>query len=150
MFLSRSHESQLDFDLDLAKEQSSENPVFYIQYGHARICSILELAAEKDIDYSKGSVSMLGHESERQLINKILELPSIINAIADTYEVHHLPHYSLELATSFHNFYQNCRVISVDEDDLELSKARLKLCEAAKLSLTRCLDLMGMSKPEKM
>ena len=150
MFLSRSHESQLDFDLDLAKQQSSENPVYYIQYGHARICSILGLAAEKNIDYSTGSVTMLDHESERHLINKILELPSVINTIADTYEVHHLPHYSLELATSFHNFYQNCRVLSEDAADLELSKARLKLCEAAKLSLAYCLDLMGMNKPEKM
>ena len=150
MFLSRSHESQLDFDLDLAKQQSSENPVYYIQYGHARICSILGLAAEKNIDYSTGSVTMLDHESERHLINKILELPSVINTIADTYEVHHLPHYSLELATSFHNFYQNCRVLSENAADLELSKARLKLCEAAKLSLAYCLDLMGMNKPEKM
>ena len=150
MFLSRSHESQLDFDLDLAKQQSSENPVYYIQYGHARICSILGLAAENKIDYSNGSVTMLGHESERQLINKILELPSVINTIADTYEVHHLPHYSLELATSFHNFYQNCRVVSENKADLELSKARLKLCEAAKLTLAYCLDLMGMNKPEKM
>ena len=150
MFLSRSHESQLDFDLDLAKQQSSENPVYYIQYGHARICSILGLAAEKNIDYSTGSVTMLDHESERHLINKILELPSVINTIADTYEVHHLPHYSLELATSFHNFYQYCRVLSENAADLELSKARLKLCEAAKLSLAYCLDLMGMNKPEKM
>ena len=150
MFLSRSHESQLDFDLDLAKQQSSENPVYYIQYGHARICSILGLAAEKNIDYSTGSVTMLDHESERHLINKILELTSVINTIADTYEVHHLPHYSLELATSFHNFYQNCRVLSENAADLELSKARLKLCEAAKLSLAYCLDLMGMNKPEKM
>ena len=150
MFLSRSHESQLDFDLDLAKQQSSENPVYYIQYGHARICSILGLAAEKNIDYSTGSVTMLDHESERHLINKILELPSVINTIADTYEVHHLPHYSLELATSFHNFYQNCRVLSENAADLELSKARLKLCEAAKLTLAYCLDLMGMNKPEKM
>ena len=150
MFLSRSHETQLDFDLELAKKQSSENPVYYIQYGHARICSILDLAVEKKIDYSNGPVSMLRHESEIQLINKILELPSIINAIADTYEVHHLPHYSLELATAFHNFYQNCRVISENEKDLGLSKARLKLCDATKLALVNCLELMGMSKPEKM
>ena len=150
MFLSRSHETQLDFDLDLAKKQSSENPVYYIQYGHARICSILNLAVEKKINYSNGSVYMLSHESEIQLINKILELPSVIDAIADTYEVHHLPHYSLELATAFHNFYQNCRVISENEEDLGLSKARLKLCEATKLALVNCLELMGMSKPEKM
>ena len=150
MFLSRSHETQLDFDLDLAKKQSSENPVYYIQYGHARICSILDLAVEKKINYSNGSVYMLSHESEIQLINKILELPSVIDAIADTYEVHHLPHYSLELATAFHNFYQNCRVISENEEDLGLSKARLKLCEATKLALVNCLELMGMSKPEKM
>lgn len=150
MFLSRSHETQLDFDLDLAKKQSSENPVYYIQYGHARICSILDLAVEKKINYSNGSVYMLSHESEIQLINKILELPSVIDAIADTYEVHHLPYYSLELATAFHNFYQNCRVISENEEDLGLSKARLKLCEATKLALVNCLELMGMSKPEKM
>ena len=150
LFLSRSNESQLEFDLDLAKQQSSENPVYYVQYGHARICSILRLAEERNIDFSNGDVSILGDPTELSLINKMLELPDVIETSVVNLEAHHLPHYSMELATAFHSFYQNCRVVSSEKSDLPISKARLLLVDAARLVLGRCLKLMNMTAPDKM
>ncbi len=150
LFLSRSNESQLEFDLDLAKQQSSENPVYYVQYGHARICSILRLAEERNIDFSNGDVSILGDPTELSLINKMLELPDVIETSVGNLEAHHLPHYSMELATAFHTFYQNCRVVSSEKCDLPISKARLLLVDAARLVLGRCLQLMNMTAPDKM
>ena len=150
LFLSRSNESQLEFDLDLAKQQSSENPVYYVQYGHARICSILRLAEERNIDFSNGDVSILGDPTELSLINKMLELPDVIETSVGNLEAHHLPHYSMELATAFHTFYQNCRVVSSEKCDLPISKARLLLVDAARLVLVRCLQLMNMTAPDKM
>ena len=150
LFLSRSNESQLEFDLDLAKQQSSENPVYYVQYGHARICSILRLAEERNIDFSNGDVSILGDPTELSLINKMLELPDVIETSVGNLEAHHLTHYSMELATAFHTFYQNCRVVSSEKCDLPISKARLLLVDAARLVLGRCLQLMNMTAPDKM
>ena len=150
LFLSRSNESQLEFDLDLAKQQSSENPVYYVQYGHARICSILRLAEERNIDFSSGDVSILRDPTELSLINKMLELPDVIETSVGNLEAHHLPHYSMELATAFHTFYQNCRVVSSEKSDLSISKARLLLVDAARLVLGRCLKLMNMTAPDKM
>ena len=150
LFLSRSNESQLEFDLDLAKQQSSENPVYYVQYGHARICSILRLAEERNIDFSSGDVSILRDPTELSLINKMLELPDVIETSVGNLEAHHLPHYSIELATAFHTFYQNCRVVSSEKSDLPISKARLLLVDAARLVLGRCLKLMNMTAPDKM
>ena len=149
-FLSRAADSQMEFDLELAKEQSQENPVYYIQYAHARIASILRLAEERSIDWEAGDVSLLGHESELALIRKMLELPELIGMMANNLEAHHLPHYALDLATAFHWFYQNCRVVSGVEGEEELSKARLKLVDAARVALARCLSLMVMDAPEKM
>ena len=150
LFLSRSNESQLEFDLDLAKKQSSENPVYYVQYGHARICSILRLAKERDIEFSAGDVSILGDPTELSLINKMLELPDVIETSVENLEAHHLPHYSMELATAFHTFYQNCRVVSSKKSDLPTTKARLLLVDSARLVLGRCLDLMSMTAPDEM
>ena len=150
LFLSRSNESQLEFDLDLAKKQSSENPVYYVQYGHARICSILRLAKEKDIEFSDGDVSILGDPTELSLINKMLELPDVIETSVENLEAHHLPYYSMELATAFHTFYQNCRVVSSKKSDLPTTKARLLLVDAARLVLGRCLNLMSMTAPDEM
>ena len=150
LFLSRSNESQLEFDLDLAKKQSSENPVYYVQYGHARICSILRLAKERDIEFSDGDVSILGDPTELSLINKMLELPDVIETSVENLEAHHLPYYSMELATAFHTFYQNCRVISSKKSDLPTTKARLLLVDAARLVLGRCLNLMSMTAPDEM
>ena len=149
-FLSRAAESQMEFDLELAKEQSQENPVYYIQYAHARIASILRLAEERGIDYADGDVSLLTHEAELALIRKMLELPELIGMMAKNLEAHHLPHYASDLATAFHWFYQNCRVVSGVEGEEEISKARLKLVDAARVVLARCLNLMVMDAPEKM
>ena len=146
-FVSRAADSHMDFDIELAKKQSAENPVYYVQYAHARIAGILTQAAERISDYSEGDVSLLTHEAEQALIRKMLRLPELVESIALSLEPHQIPYYAVELATAFHDFYEKCRVLS---DDLELSKARLKLVSAAKITLARALDLMGMSAPERM
>jgi arginyl-tRNA synthetase len=146
-FLSRSADSQMDFDLELAKKESPENPVYYVQYAHARIASILRLASEKGIDYSGGDVSLLTDAHELALLRKMLALEEVLQAVARTLEPHHLAFYAQELATVFHHFYDNCRVVS---DDAALTGARLKLVAASKQVLARCLTLMGMNAPEKM
>lgn len=147
-FVSRSADSQMDFDLELAKKQSADNPVYYVQYGHARIASILHLAEEKGIDYTDGDVSLLTTEPELTLIRKMLLLPEIVETVVHTLEPHHLAYYAQELATVFHSFYTKCRVVS--EDDEALTRARLKLVAATKLVLAKTLRLMGMIAPEKM
>ena len=147
-FLSRSADSQMDFDLELAKKESADNPVYYVQYAHARIASILRLAQEKGIDYKDGDVSLLTTEPELTLIRKMLLLPEIVEIVARTLEPHHLTYYAQDLATVFHSFYKQCRVIS--QDDEVLTKARLRLVQAAKLVLAKTLHLMGMTAPEKM
>jgi arginyl-tRNA synthetase len=146
-FLSRSADSQMDFDLELAKKQSADNPVYYVQYAHARIASILRLAQQKGISYADGNVALLTTEPELTLIRKMLLLPEIVELIAHTLEPHHLTYYAQDLATVFHSFYKQCRVISQDET---LTKARLKLVAAAKIVLSRALHLMGMTAPERM
>jgi arginyl-tRNA synthetase len=146
-FLSRTADSQMDFDLELAKKQSADNPVYYVQYAHARIASILRLAKERRIDYSDGDVSRLTSEPELTLIRQLLLLPELVETAAQTLEPHHLTYYAQDLATVFHSFYRDCRVISQDE---ALTKARLKLVAAAQTVLARALHLMGMTAPEKM
>jgi arginyl-tRNA synthetase len=147
VFLSRSADAQMDFDLELAKKQSADNPVYYVQYAHARICSILRLAEEKGIDYSRGDVSLLTTEPELTLIRQMTRLTEIIELISETLEPHHLPYYAQELATVFHSFYKQCRVVSKNQ---EMTQARLKLVKAAQIVLARTLKLMGMNAPESM
>src|SRR3990172_8993138 len=137
-FLSRSADSQMDFDLELAKEQSAENPVYYVQYAHARIASILRLAAERGVSGSGGDVSLLTDEAELSLIRKMLLLPELVEMVAQNLAPHHLPHYAQDLATAFHWFYKQCRVVSEDEG---LTSARLKLVDAARVVLARTLGL---------
>jgi len=146
-FLARAADSHMDFDLELAKRQSAENPVYYVQYAHARIAGILAHAVEEGVDYADGDLALLSHPAELVLIRKMLLLPEVVEGVARTLEPHHLPHYALELATVFHDFYEKCRVVS---DDLPLSKARLKLVAACKNALARTLGLMGVSAPERM
>ncbi len=146
-FLSRAASSQMDFDLELAKKESQDNPVYYVQYAHARIASILRVAAERGITHAAGDVSLLTSEPELALIRRLLLLPEIVEVVAQTLEPHHLTYYSQDLATTFHSFYKLCRVIS---DDRKLTKARLKLVEATKIVLARTLGLMGMTAPERM
>ena len=149
-FLSRSPESHMEFDLGLAKTQSSENPVYYVQYGHARMASILRTAAERGITYDTADLSLLVHNRELELIKKIIELPAIVERSAERNEPHHLPHYAMELSRSLQRFYEHCRVVSSEKSDLEISRARLQLVEAAKIALSRTLTLMGMSSPDRM
>jgi len=146
-FLSRTADAQMDFDLELAKKESPENPVYYVQYAHARIASILHLAQESEIDCSDGDISLLTTEPELTLIRKMLLLPEIVETIAHTLEPHHLTYYAQDLATVFHSFYKQCRVVS---KDVPLTRARLKLVKAAKLVLAKTLSLMGMTIPERM
>jgi arginyl-tRNA synthetase len=146
-FLSRTADSQMDFDLELAKKQSADNPVYYVQYAHARIASILRLAEDRGIVNIDGDVSLLTDDSELTLIRKMLLLPEIIETIAQTLEPHHLTYYAQDLATAFHAFYKNCRVVT---DDQAMTGARLKLVKAAKIALGRTLNLMGMKAPDKM
>ncbi len=147
VFLSRSADAQMDFDLELAKKQSADNPVYYVQYAHARIASILRLAKEKGIDYSHGDVSLLITEPELTLIRRMILLPEMLELIASTLEPQHLPYYAQDLATVFHSFYKQCRVVSKNQ---ELTWARLKLVKAAQIVLARTLHLMGMTAPESM
>ncbi len=147
-FLQRSADSQMDFDMDLAKRQSSENPVYYVQYAHARSVGIMAQAAERGLKYEDGDVSLLRHEAELTLLRKMLLLPELVESIAENHEPHHLAHYALELANAFHDFYEKCRVL--DDAAPDLTRARLRLIAAAKIVLGSALGLMGMSAPDKM
>ena len=149
-FLTRSPESQMEFDLELAQRQTSDNPVYYVQYAHARIASILRLAQEQGIEYQNGDLSRLTHPAEQLLIKKMLMLPELVDFIARSLEPHHISHYSMELANAFHWFYQQCRVISENSSDQDMMAARLKLVAAAKIILASSLELMGMRAPDKM
>ena len=150
VFLSRSPESQMEFDIELAKEESPENPVYYVQYAHARIAGIFRRAAREGIDFSGGDPSLLTHESELALIRKMLELPELVETMARSLAPHHLPHYALELAADFQRFYERCQVISRAPEDAEVTRARLKLAAAAQVVLARCLALMVMDAPDRM
>jgi arginyl-tRNA synthetase len=149
MLLTRSVDAAMDFDLDLAVQQSDKNPVFYVQYAHARICSILRHAVDlgRDVEMP-GDVALLTHESELALIRKILELPEIVALTATQMAPHHLTFYAKDLASVFHTFYRDCRV--VDPEAPERSQSRLMLTRAARLALARLLGLIGVTAPERM
>lgn len=147
VFLSRTADAQMDFDMELARKQSADNPVYYVQYAHARIASILRLAEQRGVDSGDGDVSLLTSEPELTLIRKMLLLPEMVELITQTLEPHHLTYYAQDLATVFHSFYKQCRVVSGDKD---LTGARLKLVKAARTVLGRTLNLMGMTAPDKM
>ena len=148
--LARAADSQMDFDLDLAVEQSAENPVYYVQYGHARIASILRYATERAPDFADGDASLLRHPAELALIRQMLLLPEVVEQAVENLAPHHLTYYAQDLASEFHSFYKECRVVSSDPADAELNKARLKLVSAAKIVLAKTLRLMGMTTPERM
>ncbi len=149
MLLTCTVDSTVDFDLDLAVEQSDKNPVYYVQYAHARIASILRHAAGLGWDVeASADVSLLTHESELTLIRKMLELPEIVMQAATQLAPHHLTFYAKDLASAFHAFYRDCRVVDAEAPDL--TRTRLMLVRAAKLVLARVLSLMGMGTPERM
>lgn len=147
-FLMRSIDSHLNFDLRLAKLQSDENPVYYLQYAHARISSILRYAENEDRDL-KGEVEydLLTSDSEIDLMKTLLLLPEMIESCADTYEPHRLTEYLHSVAGLFHKFYHECRVVT---EDKELSQARLALCQATQIVMRNGLIVLGISVPEHM
>ncbi|MDO8684599.1 MAG: arginine--tRNA ligase [Armatimonadota bacterium] len=143
-------DTPLDFDLELANQQSSENPVYQVQYAHASICGILRSAEEQGVavpDASKTDLSMLGHNSEVDLVKKLAEYPDEIISAAESYQPHRLTAYARELASSFHAFYRDCRVLG---EELSLTNARLVLVAAARTTLRNVLAILGVSAPERM
>ena len=146
-FLLASPGSTMDFDLELAKRETDENPVYYVQYAHARIAGVLRNAVAQGLSAEGAEPSLLTHEAEQALIRKLLLLPEVIEEVVEELAPHRLSHYAQELAQSFHVFYTQCRVLT---DDEPLSRARLLLLEATRITLARTLGLMGISAPERM
>ena len=147
-FIMRNPDSHLDFDLDLAKEQSSDNPVYYVQYAHARINSILKATGKAVPKAAESDLTLLKEEAELELIRKIANLPTEIAYAAEQLEPYRMARYATELATLFHSFYNSCRVIN--EDDEALTNARLVLVNAARITLRNVLTMLGVSAPERM
>lgn len=147
-FLMRGIGSHLNFDLKLAKEQSEENPVFYLQYAHARIASIIRLAESRGVDLNKGpDLSLLKEKEEISLMKLLSEFPDVVDSCASTYEPHRLAEYLHDAAGSYHKFYHEHRVVG---DDLEVTSARVALCLATKTVLGSGFAILGISAPEKM
>ncbi|MBI4687968.1 MAG: arginine--tRNA ligase [Nitrospirae bacterium] len=153
IFLTRRSEASLDFDIDIAKEQSSENPVFYVQYAFARIASIFR-QAEKTDHRAQGTehrqdveFSVLKENEETLLIKKLLQYPIIFEGAAYAFEPHRITYYLQELAKLFHSYYNKHRVIS---DEEALTNARLQLCRAVQIVLQEGLHMLGVSAPERM
>jgi len=155
-FASRAASSGIDFDIELAKKQSSENPVYYVQYAHARIASILRKAAESglvppnagDAGLPALLAGVLPGSPEAQLARQIVRLPEVVEDAAESEETHGITAYATELATTFHAFYRDARVI--DETEPDRSAGRLALVAAAKTTLANALGLLGISAPESM
>ncbi|MFC5589210.1 arginine--tRNA ligase [Sporosarcina soli] len=147
-FAMRSGDSQMDFDLDLAISQSNENPVYYAQYAHARISSILRQAGETGLSASVENVSLLQAEKELELLKKIGDFPKVISDAARMRTPHRVATYIQELAAAFHSFYNAEKVL--DPDNRELSEARLALITATRTTIANALKLIGVSAPERM
>lgn len=148
-FLEKSPDTHMDFDLDLAKERSAKNPVYYIQYAHARIVSIFKKSnlGRFDSDLSESNFQLLCAPEELTLIKKLIQFPEVVEDTANDYQVHRLTRYAYELARSFHNFYEKHRVIT---EDTNLMRARLALVRATQIVLQLTLDLLGIQAPRGM
>ena len=147
-FLMRSSNTHLEFDLDLAKEAREKNPVFYLQYAHARICSIVRKA--EDVGFAFGDavdVSLLTHKAEIDLIKKLLDFPDLISGAAEAREPHRIITYLNETATAFTRFYDACRIVGEEQS---LASARMHLAEATRIVLNNGLTVLGISAPERM
>jgi arginyl-tRNA synthetase len=143
-YVMRSTDSHLDFDLELAKEESSNNPVYYVQYAHARIHSILD---NSELTADDENLDLLTNEAEIELMKMLAKFPEEIKMIAESRQPHHLTTFAYDLATAFHSFYNNCRV---NTDNEKLAKARLYLVNAASQVLKNVLTLLGISAPKQM
>ncbi len=143
-FLMKAVETHMDFNLDLAKEQSKKNPVYYVQYAYARICSIMEKSGRK---FGYSDIRKLTERPEFDLAKILLKFPEMVFDVANNYEVQRLPFYAMAIADKFHVFYEKCRVLSEDKD---LTEARLGLVEATRIVLGETMNLMGIEKKTKM
>lgn len=149
-FLMRRSDSHLDFDLEVAKKQSNENPVFYVQYAHARICSIIRMARERGLalpEYKSMNLSVLTQSEEKVLIKMMARYPEMLEGAVNSLEVHRITFYLNELAGVFHSFYNKNKVVT---EDAALSAARLVLVDAVRIVLSNALKILGVSAPEKM
>jgi arginyl-tRNA synthetase len=151
--LQRSHDTTLDLDLALAREQSQENPVYYVQYAHARIAAILRLAGEERLAAAAGADLTTGdvplHASERALVRRLLDFPGELGLCAVRRAPHRLTAYLLELAQGFSAFYRDCRVVRAEEEGGD-EAFRLALSRATQATISRGLDLLGVEAPESM
>ncbi|HDL89665.1 MAG TPA: arginine--tRNA ligase [Thermodesulforhabdus norvegica] len=150
IFLTRRSDSHLDFDLEVAKQQSNENPVYYVQYAHARLCSIFEVARERGINFDERNIPELGlldQPQETTLIQLLGEFPYVVQSSARFLEPHRISYYLHDLVSSFHSYYNHHRIIG--ENPL-LTHARLYLARALQIVIKNALDLLGVSAPEKM
>ena len=147
-FIMRGMQSHLNFDLELATKESEENPVYYLQYAHARICNIIKFGKEAGvISDHKLDLSLLVELSELRLIKEIIRFPEVAQSALEILEPQIIANYLQEVATSFHKFYTECRVIT---DDAELTTARLALVSATRVVLANGLTILGISRPERM
>jgi len=147
-FVMRSVDSHLNFDLGLAKQQSDENPVYYLQYAHARIASIIRHAEEIGVDKNtQATLMLLDKPEELALMKKLIEFPDIVESCAATFEPHRLADYLQDVAASFHRFYHEHRVVT---EDLPLTAARMSLSQATKIVLGNGFSILGISAPERM
>ncbi|MGC8871441.1 MAG: arginine--tRNA ligase [Caldimicrobium sp.] len=150
IFLSRSHDSPLEFDVELAKKQSMENPVYYVQYAHARICSLKEKAKERGLkieEILEADLSKLGEDEEIEILKRLSEFSDVVEMSALGLSPYKIVYYLLDLAASFHEYYNKYKIIS---EDKELSFARLALSEGCRIVIKNGLDLLGVNSPEKM
>jgi len=146
-YLTKSLSTQMEFDLNKAKKEGKENPVFYIQYAFARISGILRKIQIKEMKIRKKEIKLLNHPKEIELMKELIKLPQIIEDTIKDYQVQRIPQYAFNLATLFHQFYQDCQVLT---ENLPLKRARLGLVLATKIILKGTLDLLGISAPERM
>jgi arginyl-tRNA synthetase len=148
LMISSDIKSQMVFDLELAKEKSEKNPVFYVQYALVRCCSVLRNAQKIINKNNQEALELLKEKEELSLIKQIVKFPDLILGIAENHEVHHLITYATSLAKKTHQFYNNCHII--DEKELKTTQSRLFLVETAKSVLERLFEVIGIEKTEKM
>ena len=148
-YILRKSEQHMDFDLDLAKSKTNENPVYYIQYAHARICSVFRQVNEKGLVFDKGqaNLSLLTEEIEKNILRELSRYKSVVESSAIQYEPHQLAYYLKDLSTQFHSYYNACKFIM---DDNDLTQARLSLIHATRQILINGLSILGVSAPESM
>jgi arginyl-tRNA synthetase len=157
VFLTKTHDSPLDFDIDMVKKNDSDNPVYYVQYAHARICSIFRKAESEGVDVNiagiENELEMLKLDEEIDLIRFLIEFPGLLDNICESFEAHRLTYYLTDLAAQFHKYFNlgtkkaENRIIS---DDQRLARARLALADSIRIVIRNGLNLLGVGSPEKM